>query len=116
MQPAHMPQARATWKATRRPIKHFGLWYGRYPYPTLTVVDPAYGGLGSGGMEYPTFITGGTHLLLNRWPLDQMHLAEEVTMHEYGHQYLVRHGRQQRVRGSLARRGLQLVFNRPLDR
>ena len=51
---------RALLEAPRPAIKHFGLWYGRYPYPTLTVVDPAYGGLGSGGMEYPTFITGGT--------------------------------------------------------
>ena len=26
-------------------------------------------------------------LLLNRWPLDHVHVAEEVTIHEYGHQY-----------------------------
>jgi hypothetical protein len=87
VQPAHMPQAQRYIECARQAIKHFGLWYGRYPYPTLTVVDPAYGGLGSGGMEYPTFITGGTHLLLNRWPLDNVHLSEEVTIHEYGHQY-----------------------------
>ena len=47
-------------------LKWFGLWYGRYPYRTLTVVDPAPGGGGAGGMEYPTFITGGTSFLLNR--------------------------------------------------
>src|SRR5580765_2443301 len=87
MQPSHMPQAARLLKSIRASIKNFGLWYGRYPYPTLTVVDPAYGGLGSGGMEYPTFITGGTSLLLNRWPFDEIHLAEEVTIHEYGHQY-----------------------------
>jgi hypothetical protein len=87
MQPAHMPQAQRYMESARQAIKHFGLWYGHYPYPTLTVVDPAYGGLGSGGMEYPTFITAGTHMLLNRWPLDQVHVAEEVTIHEYGHQY-----------------------------
>ena len=87
MQPAHMPQAQRYMESARQAIKHFGLWYGHYPNPTLTVVDPAYGGLGSGGMEYPTFITAGTHMLLNRWPLDQVHVAEEVTIHEYGHQY-----------------------------
>jgi peptidase M1-like protein len=87
MQPAHMPQAQRYMESARQAIKHFGLWYGRYPYSTLTVVDPAYGGLGSGGMEYPTFFTGGTHMLLNRWPFDRMHVAEEVTIHEYGHQY-----------------------------
>ena len=87
MQPAHMPQAARLLKSIRASIKNFGLWYGRYPYPTLTVVDPAYGGLGSGGMEYPTFITGGTSLLLNHWPFDEIHLNDEVLVHEYGHQF-----------------------------
>jgi hypothetical protein len=87
MRPTHMPQAQRYMESARQAIKHFGLWYGRYPYSTLTVVDPAFGGLGSGGMEYPTFITGGTHLLLNRWPLANVHISEEVTIHEYGHQY-----------------------------
>ena len=87
MQPSHLPQAARLLKSIRAAIKNFGLWYGRYPYPTLTVVDPAYGGLGSGGMEYPTFITGGTSLLLNHWPFDEIHLNDEVLVHEYGHQF-----------------------------
>ena len=41
MRPAHMPQAQRYLESARQAIKHFGLWYGRYPYPTLTVVDPA---------------------------------------------------------------------------
>ena len=76
-----------TWRRRRPRIKWFGLWYGRYPYPTITVVDPAFGAGGSGGMEYPTFITAGTSRLLNRWPLDRVLLPEEVTVHEFGHQY-----------------------------
>jgi len=28
--------------------------YGKYPYDMLTVVDPTDGGMGAGGMEYPT--------------------------------------------------------------
>jgi hypothetical protein len=87
MQPSHMPQAPRLLASIRAAIKNFGLWYGRYPYPTLTVVDPAYGGLGSGGMEYPTFITGGTSLLLNHWPFEDIHLNDEVLVHEYGHQF-----------------------------
>jgi hypothetical protein len=87
MQPAHLPQARRYLDAIRAAIKRFGLWYGRYPYPTLTIVDPAYGGLGSGGMEYPTFITAGTSLLLNGWPFERVRIPEDVTVHEYGHQY-----------------------------
>ena len=38
-------------------------------------------------MEYPTFITGGTSLLLNHWPFDEIHLNDEVLVHEYGHQF-----------------------------
>jgi hypothetical protein len=87
MQPRHLPQAARYLESARQAIKRFGLWYGRYPYTTLTIVDPAYGALGSAGMEYPTFITAGTTLLFNRWPFDRVRLPEEVTIHEYGHQY-----------------------------
>ena len=60
LQPGHEPQARRYLDAAKAGLKYFGLWYGRYPYKTLTVVDPALDAGGSGGMEYPTFITGGT--------------------------------------------------------
>ena len=46
-----------------------------------------YGGLGSAGMEYPTFITAGTSLLLNHWPFTGIRLPEEVVLHEFGHQF-----------------------------
>ncbi|HZI93898.1 MAG TPA: M1 family metallopeptidase, partial [Patescibacteria group bacterium] len=64
-------------------LKYFGYWYGRYPYRTLTVVDPAFGARGAGGMEYPTFITAGASYLspAARWS------PEGVTVHEFGHQY-----------------------------
>lgn len=87
LQPEHGRQAERHVAAAKQAIKWFGLWYGRYPYPTLTVVDPAFGARGSGGMEYPTFITAGTTVLFNRWPLDRVLLPEEVTVHEFGHQY-----------------------------
>ena len=87
LQPGHAPQAERHVAAAKNAIKWFGLWYGRYPYPTLTVVDPAPGGGGSGGMEYPTFITAGTSFLMNRWPFDKVLAPEEVTVHEFGHQY-----------------------------
>jgi len=87
LQPERAAQAERHVKAAKAAIKWFGLWYGRYPYPTLTVVDPAFGAGGSGGMEYPTFITAGSSVLFNRWPLDRMLLPEAVTVHEFGHQY-----------------------------
>ncbi|MFZ2491529.1 MAG: M1 family metallopeptidase [Thermoanaerobaculia bacterium] len=83
----HRSQADRHMRAAKAALKWFGLWYGRYPYPTLTVVDPAPGASGSGGMEYPTFITAGTHALLGRWPFDRLLLPEDVVIHEFGHQY-----------------------------
>jgi hypothetical protein len=87
LQPAHAAQAERHVKAAKAGLKWFGLSYGRYPYPTLTVVDPAFGAGGSGGMEYPTFITAGSSVLFNRWPFDRMLFPEFVTVHEFGHQY-----------------------------
>lgn len=83
MQPEHREQIERTFHATRTAIKHFGLWYGRYPYKTITVVDPPHGAGGAGGMEYPTFITAGTS-----WRLPpESKMLEEVTVHEFGHQF-----------------------------
>ena len=83
--PPHQPQAERYVRAAKAGLKYFGLWYGRYPYKTLTVVDPAPGGGGAGGMEYPTFITGGTSHVLNYW--GGLLAPEMVTVHEFGHQF-----------------------------
>ncbi|MGE5815822.1 MAG: M1 family metallopeptidase, partial [Acidobacteriota bacterium] len=82
-----LAQAERHFRAAFDGIKWFGLWYGRYPYKTLTVVDPAFGAGGAGGMEYPTLITAGTSALMNTWPLKGVNIVEEVTVHEFGHQF-----------------------------
>src|SRR5262249_11950000 len=64
-------------------LKRFGYWYGRYPYDTLTLVDPAYNAGAVGGMEYPTLITLGTSLFSSR----ATHSPEGVLTHEFGHQH-----------------------------
>lgn len=87
VQPIHLPQASRYIESVKAAIKWFGLWYGRYPYATLTVVDPAPEGGEAGGMEYPTIITGGTSFVLNRWPLAGLRVVEQVTVHEFGHQF-----------------------------
>jgi hypothetical protein len=87
LQPAHRPQAQRHIDAAKAGLKWFGLWYGRYPYKTLTVVDPAPGASGAGGMEYPTFITAGSAWMFNYWPFDKIRAVEEVTVHEFGHQF-----------------------------
>jgi hypothetical protein len=64
-------------------LEFFDDWYGKYPYPTLTIVDPAYGGFGAGGMEYPTLITAGSFWMIPKG----LKLPEIVTIHEFGHNY-----------------------------
>jgi len=85
LQREHASQAERHFRAAFHAIKWFGLMYGKYPYETLTVVDPPFGASGAGGMEYPTLITAGT----DYWPgaLDQTNGPEGVVVHEFGHQY-----------------------------
>ena len=83
LQPEHAEQAERHFRSAIAGIKGFGLRYGHYPYKTLTLVDPPYGGSGAAGMEYPTFITCGTSW---RAPKDVLGV-EEVTVHEFGHQF-----------------------------
>ncbi len=90
LQPEHRAHADRYFHALAMAIKYFGLWYGPYPYPTITLVDPAWEAGGSGGMEYPTFITGGTRWLApadNRGGVLGGSGPEGVTIHEFGHQY-----------------------------
>lgn len=87
MQPSRVGQAARYMQAAKLGLKYFGLWYGRYPYRTLTVVDPAPGAGGAAGMEYPTFITAGSSWLLSFWPFSRVRAQEAVTVHEFGHQF-----------------------------
>jgi hypothetical protein len=64
-------------------IEFYSQNYGPYPYPTITLVDPAPGAFGAGGMEYPTLFTGMTF----RWLPEGLRMPEMVTIHEFGHGY-----------------------------
>ncbi|MDI6850063.1 MAG: M1 family metallopeptidase [Candidatus Saccharicenans sp.] len=78
----HQKQIERHFKALRAAIKYYGLWYGPYPYPTITMVDPPFR-TGSGGMEYPTLFTAGTSVILEKEVLS----PEQVIVHEFGHGY-----------------------------
>ncbi len=80
--PEHKRQADRHFRALANAIKYYGLWYGPYPYETITLVDPPFR-TESGGMEYPTFVTGGTRVLT---PKDYLS-TESVIVHEFGHNY-----------------------------
>ena len=82
LMPDHMSKKDRYFAATSAALKNYGTWWGAYPYDHITVVDPAYRS-GSGGMEYPTFFTGGT-----RWlSPPALRSPEGVTVHEAGHQF-----------------------------
>ncbi|MBN2346550.1 MAG: M1 family metallopeptidase [Candidatus Aminicenantes bacterium] len=80
--PEHRGQVERHFQALRMALKYYGLWYGPYPYPQVTMVDPPFRS-GSGGMEYQTLFTAGTQVL----PTPQANLPEMVIVHEFGHGY-----------------------------
>jgi hypothetical protein len=82
IKPEHKSQVERHFKALRAAIKYYGLWYGPYPYETVTMVDPPFR-TASGGMEYPTLFTAGTGVLRNKKVLS----PEGVIIHEFGHSY-----------------------------
>ncbi|MEO8197814.1 MAG: M1 family metallopeptidase [Thermoanaerobaculia bacterium] len=88
LQPGHEPQKDRHFAAAKLALKWYGLWYGAYPYETLTLVDPTPGAGGAAGVEYPTLFFCGTNYLYNFWPgKGLLHEAEIVTVHEFGHQF-----------------------------
>ena len=83
LQPEHKDQAERHRVAVFHALAHMGFWFGPYPYSTLTVVDPDHRADDTGGMEYPTLITGGTDYVARADGLD----PEGVLVHEFGHQF-----------------------------
>jgi aminopeptidase N len=89
LQPGHAKQADRHFAATRAALRYYGEWFGAYPYPTITIVDPVapvnprVQGASTGGMEYPMLFTAGTR---NWAPLNGLQ-PESVTVHEAGHQF-----------------------------
>ena len=82
IEPEHRGQISRHFKALIEAIKYYGLWYGPYPYETVTMVDPPFR-TGSGGMEYPTLFTAGTSILTSKDVLT----PDTVIIHEFGHGY-----------------------------
>jgi hypothetical protein len=82
LQPEHVAQAERHFEATRAALRYYGEWFGAYPYPNITIVDPAFQS-GAGGMEYPTLFTAGTRWIAPR----RVAQPESVTVHEAGHQF-----------------------------
>ncbi len=85
LQPEHFAQAKRHTQSAINALEYLDKHVGKYPYPNLTIVDPPLRGLGSAGMEYPTFITAGC-----LWGMpDGIRFTENVVIHEFGHNYFM---------------------------
>jgi hypothetical protein len=82
LQPEHRRLAGRYVEATKIALRSYGAWSVPYPYRNITVVDPAWNS-SSGGMEYPTLLTGGANVLAPA----ALQSPESVTIHETGHQF-----------------------------
>ncbi|UTA67220.1 M1 family metallopeptidase [Emticicia sp. 21SJ11W-3] len=83
MQPEHSGSTERYFQSAITALNYFEKHVGRYPHTVLSLIDPPANASGSGGMEYPTFITCGT-----LWGLPKgLKFPELVTIHEFGHQY-----------------------------
>ena len=71
--------------AAKYALEYLDKYIGKYPYPSLTIVDPPLNGSFSVGMEYPTLITTGT---LYAFPETAL-MLETFTVHEFVHQYFM---------------------------
>lgn len=80
---SHLNQKERYLNSLKNGIEFYSQNYGAYPYPTITLVDPAPKALGAGGMEYPTLFTSMTFW----WMPKGVYLPEMVTIHEFGHNY-----------------------------
>ena len=82
LQPEHASQAARHFDSARAALRHYGEWFGAYPYGHVTIVDPAWQSE-SDGMEYPTLFTVGTRWLMPRADT----YLEDTVVHEMGHQW-----------------------------
>jgi hypothetical protein len=82
LQPEHTSQAARHFDSARATLRHYGEWFGAYPYGHITIVDPVWRSE-TDGMEYPTLFTVGTSWLM---PREDTYL-EDTVVHETGHQW-----------------------------
>ncbi len=80
---SHLKQKERFLSSLKNGIEFYSQSYGPYPYPTITLVDPPLGGMGAGGMEYPTLFTS----MAISWLPKGLLGTEMVTIHEFGHGY-----------------------------
>ena len=83
MQPEHQYMVDRYFESAQNAISYMETHVGKYPHPSLVLVDPSLAASGAGGMEYPMLITLGSY-----WGIGKnIRMQEVVTIHEFVHQY-----------------------------
>jgi len=82
LQPEHASQAARHFESARATLRHYGEWFGSYPYGHVTLIDPVWQS-DTDGMEYPTLFTVGTQWLMPKADT----YVEDTVVHEMGHQW-----------------------------
>lgn len=83
--PHHKRLTKRFMKAAIGALEFLEKHVGKYPYLTLTIMDPPAHAMRSGFMEYPTFITGGSFY---GFPTG-IRTLESLIIHELSHQYFM---------------------------
>lgn len=83
--PEHAALAPRYLHALKFALEYLEKHVSKYPYPSITVVDPPFHGLRSGLMEYPTLITVGTFYGMP----SNIRVTESLVVHEFVHQYFM---------------------------
>ncbi len=83
--PEHSHFEERYFRAAQQALSFMDTVLGKYPYQSLTIVDPPIHGIFTGGMEYPTLITSLSSCFLPRG----LNIIETLVTHEFIHQYFM---------------------------
>lgn len=83
--PEHCAMAPRYLQALENSLNFFENKLGKYPYPSITLIDPPMHGLGSGFMEYPMLITCASFHIVPKG----IRTIESLAVHEFSHQFFM---------------------------
>lgn len=81
----HCAMAPRYLNALKNALNFFNDKVAKYPYPTITLIDPPLHGLGSGFMEYPMLITCASF----HYVPQGIKTIESLAVHEFSHQFFM---------------------------
>lgn len=110
--PEHKHVSGRYFTAVKMAMEYLDKYIGKYPYPTLSMIDPPMHGIFTGGMEYPTIITSLNFCFLPK----NLRTTETLVVHEFIHQYFMQMVATHEVEDTWMDEGITTYYeNRILD-